>query len=433
LTQPTPPSSRGTRRDFLAASTAVGLGALSGLAPSVHAAGSDVLRVGLIGCGGRGTGAASNALRADPHVKLVAMGDVFKDRIQQSLTDLRNEDDIVGKIDVKPENCFDGLDNYKKVLASGVDVVLLCTPPGFRPQHLAAAVKAGKHAFVEKPMAVDPSGVRSVLASCREAKKKNLAIMAGFCYRYEKAKRETIKRVHDGQIGDIVALHTTYNTTPVWVRRREKGWTDLEYQIRNWYYFTWLSGDHIAEQHCHSLDKMAWAMKDEPPVRAVGMGGRQVRTGPEYGHIFDHHAVVFEYKSGVKLFSFCRQQGGHTAKDISDYVMGTAGTCSVMQHRITGKRPWQHRRSRKVRDNMYQNEHDELFASIRKGVPINDGEWMAKSTLLAVMGRMATYTGQVVTWEHVLKSEESLMPPKLAWDMKLGTPPVAMPGITPLR
>jgi predicted dehydrogenase len=419
-----------SRRDFLKTSAVSVAGATIAhlsTVPPVHAAGNDVLRVGLIGCGGRGTGAAAQALNADADVKLVAMGDAFADRLQESLGRLRDDASLTGKIDVKPENCFVGFEAYKQVLSSGVDVVLLTSPPHFRPLHLRAAVDAGKHVFAEKPVAVDAPGVHGVLAACEDAKKKNLSIVSGLCYRYEHAKRETMKRVHDGAIGAIVALHCSYNTGPLWMKPRQLGWSDMEWQMRNWLYFTWLSGDHIVEQHVHSLDKMAWAMSDESPVRASGLGGRQVRTQPEYGHIFDHHAVVFEYANGVKLFSFCRQQAG-CANDVSDHIMGTKGTCEVQKHTIRGQNPW-HYEGKK--DDMYQNEHNELFASIRAGKPINNGEYMAKSTLMAIMGRMATYTGKVITWEMALNSREDLSPPKYEFG-PLPVPPVAMPGITKL-
>ncbi len=418
------PTAGATRRDFLAASAA-GAAALAGLAPAVHAAGGDTLRVGLVGCGGRGTGAATQALHADPAVKLVAMGDMFADRLDASLSQLKSDGDISAKIDVKDDHRFTGFDACKQVLAGGVDVVLLATPPHFRPAHLKAAVEAGKHVFCEKPVAVDAPGVRAVFEACREAKKKNLAVVSGLCYRYQRAKRETMKRVHDGAVGDIVALHTNYNTHGLWHKKREPGMSDMEWQLRNWLYFTWLSGDHIVEQHIHSLDKMAWAMRDEPPAKAFGLGGRQSRTRPEFGHIFDHHAVCFEYKNGVKLFSYCRQQDG-TANDVTDYVLGTAGTCDVMKHAIAGKNPW---RYRGPKEDMYQNEHDELFASIRSGKPINDGEWMTQSTLLAIMGRMATYTGQVITREMALNSKEDLSPAKYELG-PLPTPEVARPGVT---
>jgi predicted dehydrogenase len=291
--------------------------------------------------------------------------------------------------------------------------------------HLKAAVEAGKHLFVEKPVAVDAPGVRAVMAACAEAKRKNLSLVSGLCYRYENSKRETMKRVHEGAVGDIVALQTSYYTGPLWMYPRQEGWSDMEWQLRNWLYFTWLSGDHIVEQHIHSLDKMAWAMKDQTPLRASGTGGRQVRTGPEFGHIFDHHAVVFEYPHGVKLFSYCRQQAG-CAHDITDHILGTKGRCDVMQHAISGEHKW---RYKGPEEDMYQNEHNELFASIRAGKPIDNGDYMTKSTLMAILGRMATYTGQVITWEMALNSKEDLTPPRYEF-RPLAVAPVAKPGIT---
>jgi predicted dehydrogenase len=416
------------RRDFLTTTAgAAGATLLSGLAPAVHAAGSDTLKVGLIGCGNRGTGAAAQALHADPNVKLVAMGDMFADRLQGSLKNLKRDSELAQKIDVKPETCFTGFDAYKKVIASGVDVVLLTAPPGFRPLHLKAAVDAGKHIFCEKPMAVDGPGVRSIIATVAEARKKNLALVAGFCYRYMKAKRELMKRIHGGDIGKIVALQCTYNTGGLWHRSRE-GWDDMTWQLRNWLYFTWLSGDHIVEQACHSLDKMAWAMHDEPPLKCVGTGGRQVRTGKEFGHIFDHFSIVYEYPGDVKMFHMSRQQAGCASKT-ADCIMGTEGVANIVEmrdHWITGKKKW---RSRRDNDDMYQNEHDELFASIRAGKPINDGERMAKSTLLAIMGRMAAYTGQEITWQAALNSKEDLTPAKYEFG-PLAVAPVAQPGVT---
>jgi predicted dehydrogenase len=402
----------------------------AGLAPAlaVHAGGSDVLRIGLVGCGGRGTGAATQALTADPHIKLIAMGDLFADHLQHSLGVLKADETIANKIDVKEDHCFVGWDAYKQVLATPIDVVLLASPPHFRPLHLKAAIEAGKHVFAEKPVAVDAPGVRSVIATCQEARKKNLAVVSGLCYRYEHAKRETMKRVHDGAVGEIIALHTTYNHSGLWMKPRQSSWSDMEWQVRNWLYFTWLSGDHIVEQHVHSLDKMAWAMKDEYPLRAGGTGGRQSRVQPEYGHIFDHHAVVFEFPKGVKCFSYCRQQDG-CHKEVSDYVIGSEGVCDVMKHTIQGKHRWRYRSADGSKDDMYQNEHDELFASIRGGKPINNGDYMTKSTLMAIMGRMATYTGQIITWEQSLNSKEDLTPSKYEFG-PLPVPPVAMPGIT---
>ena len=422
-----------SRRDFLKTSAAAG--AALALVPAVHAAGSDVLRVGLIGCGSRGTGAASQALKADKNVKLVAMGDAFADRIESSLGELHNDAELAAKIDVPAERRFKGFDAYKHVLATNVDVVLLTTPPGFRPIHFQAAVAAGKHVFAEKPVAVDAPGIRKVLEACAEAKKKNLSVVAGLCWRYHHGMRQTMQRVHGGAIGDLVALHTQYNTGRLWVKtlkeKAQNGWSDMEWQMRNWLYFTWLSGDHIVEQHVHSLDKMAWAMKDEYPIKAVGTGGRQVRTSPDYGHIFDHHAVVFEYRSGVKLFSYCRQQAG-CDNDVSDTLMGTRGICHINANgpgaaTISGPNAWQLRPRRD--DNMYQTEHNELFAAIRAGKPINNGEYVCKSSLLAIMGRMASYTGKVITWDKALNSKEDLSPAKYAFG-PLAVPPVARPGIT---
>ncbi|MHB1424498.1 MAG: Gfo/Idh/MocA family protein [Gemmataceae bacterium] len=426
-----------TRRDFLAGAAAAAAGTtLPSLLPAVHAAGSDILRIGLIGCGGRGTGAAEQALQADNNTRLVALGDVFEDRLQYSLQSLQKNKSVGRRVEVKPDSCFTGFDAYKSVIELS-DVVLLTTPPHFRPLHLKAAVAAGKHVFAEKPCAVDGPGVRAVLKACADAKQKNLSIVAGLCWRYHHGMRETMKRVHDGTIGDITALQCTYYTTTPWKRQRQAGWSDMEWQLRNWLFFTWLSGDFNVEQHVHSLDKMAWAMRDEYPVRATGCGGRQVRTEPVYGHIFDHHTVVYEFANGVKLFSACRQQPGCPG-DVSDHIMGTKGTCHIETSSpprgiITSgnKKLWQsvHASRKAIPDDMYQNEHDELFASIRAGKPINNGEWMARSTLMAIMGRMATYTGQVIEWDKALSSKEDLTPPAYEFG-PLPVAPVARPGVT---
>ncbi|HVX11976.1 MAG TPA: Gfo/Idh/MocA family oxidoreductase [Pirellulales bacterium] len=426
VTKPVIPS----RREFLKQTGAtVGGAALAGtlsMARSAHAGGDDVLKVGLIGCGNRGTGAAKNALLADKNVKLTAMGDTFADRIADSLKSLKTEVPE-NKIDVVPERCFVGFDAYQKVLESDIDVVLLCSPPHFRPAHFQAAVAAGKHIFAEKPVAVDAPGVRSVLATAEEARKKGLSVVSGLCWRYHQPKREVIGRIHDGAIGDVVAMQVNYNTGGLWVKPRKPEWSDMEWQIRNWLYFTWLSGDHNVEQHIHSLDKAAWVMKDEPPVRATGLGGRQVRVQPEYGNVFDHHAVVYEYANGVKLFAFCRQQD-KCSSDVNDYILGTKGKVDVMAHSITGETNWRYP-PRGPQPNMYQVEHDELFASIRSGKPIDNSLYMARSTMLAIMGRMATYTGQTITWDQALNSQEDLTPPTYDWT-SLPVAAVALPGVT---
>lgn len=425
------PSSLANRRGFLkssAFSTAATLAAAA--ATPVHAAGGDQLRIGLIGCGGRGRGAADNALKADRNVKLVALGDAFPDKIDGAVAELKRslgEKLFAEKVDVPPERRFTGFDAYKHVIDTS-DVVLLCTPPGFRPTHLRAAVEAGKHIFCEKPMAVDGPGIRSVIQSAEAAKQKKLCLVSGFCFRYDLPKRETVRRIHDGAIGDVVAIHCNYNTNPIWHVERTPSMTDMEWQMRNWYYFTWLSGDHNVEQHIHNLDKAAWVMRDIYPVSAVGLGGRQVRIDPKFGHIFDHHAVVYEYANGTKLFSFCRQMK-NCFNDVSDHLMGTRGSCQLMQHAIDGPHKWQYRGSA---PNMYQQEHDELFAGIRAGAALNDGGFMAFSTLMGIMGRMATYTGQKVTWQQALNSKEDLTPPQLEMSASLPVPPVARPGFTKL-
>jgi len=425
-----------SRRDFLKTSATVGavLAAPAILPGRLFAAdNSETLRIGLIGCGGRGRGAAANALKADPNVALVAMGDAFPDALEDGLKSLQRSEEIAPKVKVTPDKCFVGLDAYQKVLTSGVDVVLLATPPGFRPQHLQAAVAAGKHIFCEKPMATDAPGVRSVLASAAEAKKKNLSLVAGFCYRYNTGVRAFMEQVHNGAVGDIRVIHTCYNTAGVWEKQRKPEWTEMEWQMRNWYYYTWLSGDHIVEQAVHNLDKMSWLMKDAPPKSCIALGGRQVRTAPKFGQIYDHFAVVYDYDNDVRGFHFCRQQND-TFADTSDHVWGADGVGHIVRaftgpFVIRGKTNWRHPREEKPRD-MYQIEHDELFASIRSGKPINDGEWMAQSTMLAIMGRMAAYTGQQITWEDAMNSKENLFPEKLAWDAPISVPPVAMPGFT---
>jgi predicted dehydrogenase len=418
------------RRRFLKTSAAAA-SALT-FASGVHAGGDGVLRVGLVGCGGRGTGAASQALRADREVRLVALADAFEDRANSCYNQLRSDAAIREKVDVPPERRYHGFDAYQNVIEQS-DVVLLCTPPGFRPMHLEAAVRANKHVFCEKPMAVDAPGVRRVIAAAQDARRRNIALVSGFCWRYHPGMRATFERIHNNAVGDITALQCTYNTGPIWVRQREDGWTDMQYQMRNWYYFTWLSGDFNVEQHCHSIDKMVWAMRNAHPVRCVGLGGRQVRTGPEYGHIYDHMSVVYEFENGIKCFSNCRQMRGRVANDVSDYVMGTQGTVDVMRHRITGPNAWRYPQDQERRDtNMYQVEHNELFASIRNGRHINDGDWMATSTLMAIMGRMACYTGQEVTWDQAMNSRQDLSPASYRWDQELPQWEVARPGITRL-
>jgi predicted dehydrogenase len=425
---------RHSRRAFLAKSMVSGAaacGALS-LANRAHAAGDDVLKIGLVGCGGRGTGAAANALGADKNCKLVAMADAFSDRLQTSLQTLKNK--FGDKVAVDPDHCFVGLDAGQKLIDSGIDVVLLCEPPHFRPMHLKAAVDAGKHVFAEKPVAVDAPGVRSVLASTEEAKKKNLNLVAGLCWRYDLGVRETIGRVHDGAIGEIRSIQECFLSGTLWQRPRRPDWTEMIYQLRNWMYFTWLSGDCIAEQHVHSLDKAAWIMHDQPPTAAWGVGGRQVRTDPKWGDIFDHHSVVYEYDNGVRVHAYCRQMAG-CYSDVSDIVIGANGQADIIKHTIKGNNNW---RYTGPRPSMTDVEHQELFAAIRSGKTINNGEYLAHSTMLAILGRMVDYTGQKLTWDQAINSTQSLVPASYSFDAEPptlpgpdGKYPIAIPGVTP--
>jgi len=435
-----PPTGHSTasRRDFLKTSGTVlagsALAANAGIARSAHPGGFDTIKIGLVGCGGRGTGAATDALGADKNMILTAMGDVFPDAIERSIAQLQRDGAIREKLDISPDNRFVGLDAYQKVINSGVDAVLMCTPPGFRPKHLAAAIAANKHVFCEKPMATDGPGVRSVLDTAAKAKEKNLALVAGFCWRYDYARREIFKRIHEGELGTIRTIYATYYTGPVKPMQppdaRKPGCTDVEWQIRNWYNFTWLSGDGLVEQAVHSVDKVAWAMKDNPPAKAVAVGGRQLPN--HEGNIFDHFEINYEWSDGTRAFMGCRQIPGCWNQN-ADYIIGSKGTAQIgvkpnrAAVEIVGETPW---RYGGPGNNMYQTEHAELYASIRAGKPINDGIWMSTSTLMAIMGRMAAYTGQEITWDMALKSQERLVPDPLDWNMKLDLPKMAMPGLT---
>jgi myo-inositol 2-dehydrogenase/D-chiro-inositol 1-dehydrogenase len=424
------------RRQFLqtsATATVAGtvLGTLtSARANAFHTGGNGVLKVGLVGCGGRGTGAAVQALRADPEAQLVAMGDTFADHIEKSLNNIKKdlanqESSLESKLAVTPDTCFTGFDAYKQVIDSGVDVVLLCSPPHFRPMQLKYAIEKNKHVFAEKPVAVDIPGVRSVMQSCEEAEKKGLCVVGGLCYRYNLPMRETVERIHDGAIGDIVALNVNYLTNTLKYRNRQADWSDMEYQLRNWANYVWLSGDHNVEQHIHSLDKAAWVMKDEPPVSAIGVGGRQSRD-PSIGNIFDHFAIVYEYANGTRLFASCRQMNGCDS-DVSDHIIGTKGRSNLMRHSIVGEKPW--RSKIKNPPNMWQREHDEMFPAIRAGKPINNGLYLCRSNVLAIMGRMAAYTGQRITWEQAMNSQEDFSLEKYEWG-PLPIAPIAKPGFT---
>jgi predicted dehydrogenase len=420
-----------TRRDFVRASAGLAAAAMTvGLPLRAGAARSgNRLRIGVIGCGGRGTGAASNALESSPDVEIVALADVLPDHLDLCRKDLSELDGgRAERAKVSPERCHSGFDAYKALLASDVDLVILATPPHFRHIHLAAAVAAGKHVFMEKPVAVDGPGIRSVLESAQAAADKRLCIVAGTQRRHEKSYLESMARLRDGAIGTIVAARCYWTQGGLWMHERQPAWSDMEWQLRNWLYFTWLSGDHIVEQHVHNLDVVNWAIGAHP-LRASGMGGRQVRTSPAYGHVFDHFAVEYEYPGGVTVQSMCRQIDGCSSR-VEEVVVGTLGTCRTRpgSGRIEGPSAW---RFKGENPNPYVQEHVDLLAAIASGTPVNEAKQVAESTLTAIMGRMSAYTGKDVTWEQALNSKESLSPESYTMG-PLPVPPVAVPGRTPL-
>jgi len=420
------PKTPQARRDFLKAGALI-----AGFPAILSAQSTKAIKVGLVGCGGRGTGAASQALNADDYSELTAMADVYQERIDESLDTLRKASDgkISHKVKVDPKNQFVGLDAYQKLIDSGVDVVLLATPPGFRPEQIRAVIEAGTHVFCEKPVAVDAPGIRHVLESVKIAQQKNISLVSGFCWRYSNYIKETFEQVASGAIGDIVAYYATYYTSPVKpmpdASERPAGMSDVEWQIRNWYNFSWLCGDGLVEQAVHSVDKVAWAMKDQPPVSCVATGGRQIPA--KGGNIYDHFEVNYLYPNNVRAFVGCRQMEG-CYNENSDYILGTKGNATIGRGpmpRIEGEKKWTFQGTKY---DMYQAEHDALFASIRQGKPINNGVRMVTSTMLAIMGRMAAYTGQQVTWEQAMNSQEKLGPDKLEWNMSLPVAPMPLPG-----
>lgn len=435
----TPQSSR---RDFIKTSGAAVFGGTlaSQLAfphVSLGAPAGEKLKIGWVGCGGRGTGAANQALNADSNIELWAVGEAFRDKIDSGLETLKAQfKDKPEKINVAEERKFVGLDAYQKVIDSGVDVVILTTSPGFRPLHIKAAVEAGKHVFCEKPMAVDAPGLRSVMESVKKAKEKKLALVDGFVWRWTHGNREAYKRIHEGAIGDVHVAYASYYTGsvdryPKWNRQNTK--TDVEWMIRRWYYFTWLSGDHIVEQAIHSIDKLMWTMKDEPPMKCISTGGRQLKNNPEYGHIYDHFTVEYHWENGAKGYLFTRQfDKCYNAN--TDTVFGTKGVydgeSGGKRHIIRGDNPWRWKPPEGFRDNGYETEHEEMYASIRSGSPINTGDRFCKTTLAAIMGRMSAYTGKEITWDMAMNSKEDTYPKNLTWETKIPVPPVAMPGIT---
>jgi predicted dehydrogenase len=446
MTQPTP-NGRPTRRSFLKTTAAVAGTALAAeaLAPQLYAAGSDTIKVGLIGCGGRGSGAATNVLHSAKGVQVVAIGDVFKRRVRECrdhLLRVSRSQEVAGldnSVDLPEARCHAGLDAYEKVINTpGVNYIILATPPGFRPLHIQAAVAAGKNIFTEKPVSVDGPGSRKVLAAYEDAQKKGLGIAAGTQRRHQEGYLETMKRVHDGEIGELVLLRAYWNGGGIWFRKREdvagfaEKVTDLAYQLHNWYHFLWVCGDHICEQHVHNLDVCNWAMKTHP-IRALGMGsrighhpGRPEGEPAVAGNIFDNFAIEYEYPGGARMLSMCRQIP-NCENSVSEALHGTKGFCQVNSYTINGKRV--HGRDRV---DPYVQEHTDLIASIRAGKPINELKNVAESSLTAVLGRMSAYTGKAVSWAQALNSKQDTFPEKLDWDMALSVDPVPIPGKTRL-
>tara|TARA_R110002049_G_scaffold308754_1_gene513866 strand:- start:4006 stop:5334 length:1329 start_codon:yes stop_codon:yes gene_type:complete len=431
-----------SRRHFVKGSSLAAGGLL--LTPSILTATTfkakeKKLKLAVVGCGGRGTGAVTQALKADKNVELVAMADAFQDRLDNSFENLNKIFDA-SRINVKPSMKFVGFGSYKKAIDEA-DVVILSTPPGFRPQHFEYAVSQGKHVFMEKPVATDVAGIKKVLKAAKVAKEKNLNVVLGLQRRYQSNYQKANSLIQDGAIGNIISGQVYWNGGGVWVRPRQDNWTEMEYQMRNWYYFNWLCGDHILEQHVHNIDVANWFLGGYP-VKAQGMGGREVRKGKDHGQIFDHHFVEFEYANGAIISSQCRHQQGCLTR-VSEAFQGTEGTChtsggsNTVLKSYSGNNIYTH--DPENDKNPYQVEHDRLFAAIRSGEVINNVEYGAKSTMTAIMGRMATYSGQEITWEKAMAAELNIVPDEnqLSFDAmppvnpdEFGNYPVPVPGKT---
>lgn len=430
-----------TRRQFLATSSLLAGATLAGtlaISRSAYAAGSDGLKIGLIGCGGRGSGSVANAFLVNKGARLTAMADAFPDRALAARSNLKQQ--FGDQVAVDDSHCFSGFDAYQKLIASGVDVAILAQTPHFRPMHIEACIEAGIHVFAEKPMAVDAPGVRRVLAAGEKARQKKLSFVSGFQTRYSPGNREAVKRVQEGEIGDLVSIEGVYNTGPVWHRGRLPEWTEMEFQLRNWYYFTWLSGDHLVEQHIHFIDSVGWLMRDEPPLHAWGYGGRAQRVEAKFGDIFDHHSVVYEYANGPRVYALTRQQSGCFDGTYAT-VFGTKGQFrregSARQTGLftnQGRLLWQMPQDTEAPE---ANRYREMFAAMQAGNPINDSLSMARSTMLGILGRMATHSGQRITWDDALASNKVLAPERYAWDAAPpvlprpdGSYPYPIPGVT---
>lgn len=430
-------SVRWSRRQFLQRTAATGAAAYSALslARSVHAAGSDVIKIGLIGCGGRGSGAAVNAMNAGKDVRLVAMADVFAERIENSLPLVKKEKP--DQVAVDDAHRFVGFDAYEKLIHSDVDVVLIAAASHFHPVFLKAAVDAGKHVFCEKPAAIDVPGLKMAKAASEQAKQKNLCLVSGLCWRYDLGVREVIKRILDGAIGEIIAIEMTYLRAPYVLRERQPGWNEMQYQLQNWYHFNWLSGDDPLQSLIHNMTMVSWMLGDVPPKQVWGMGGRQVCLEPKYGDVFDHQAMVYEYANGVRVFGYSRDIPG-CYNDNTNVVLGTKGRAYMPGvPRIEGAKKWHYQGPK---PSMYDVEHKELFEAIRAGKPINNGDYMCTDTMMGIVAQLTCYTGQQLTWDEAMKSQATFALPRYGWDVEPpvkpgpnGQYPTAMPGITAFR
>lgn len=432
ITQASVPTT--TRRGFLQTSAlaAATLGTLD-LSRSAHAAGGDTLRIGMIGCGGRNSGAILQALNADPGARLVAMCDLFLDRIHAKRALIQK--DKPDQVSVPDDHCFTGFDGYQRVIENS-DVVLIANAAKFHPLHLLAGVRAGKHVFVEKPHAIDPAGIRTVVEACDLARQKGLSVLSGLHSRHHPGYAETVQRIHDGAIGEVVALEENFLRAPYGVVNRVPGLTEVQYQCSNQYHFTWLSGDDVVQSLVHNLDRSSWVLRGQTPIKAHGLGGRSTSIGEPYGNVFDHHSVIYEFANGVRVYAFCRTINGCYDED-SSIVLGSKGRASIKACRIWGETNWRWQ----GQADPYQLEQNAFFAAIRSGKPMNCGDYMARSTLIAIMGQLACYTGGEVTWDQISKStfQYAPAPNQCSWEMKPptkpgpdGVYPVYTPGLTRL-
>ena len=429
-----------SRRDFLKGSTAALAGAaLAGslnVSRTAHAAGNEQIKVVLIGCGGRGNGAVVDCLTADPAVKVIAVADAFEDRAQKTAERLRAHKEFASRVDLPAERVFAGLDAYQKAIAAGPDLCILTTPPGFRPMLYAAAIQAGKHVFMEKPCCVDAAGFRSLMETNKLADEKGLKVGVGFQRRHTPSYVETVRRIQDGAIGAITLLRAYWNGSGIWYRRREPDMTEMQFQVHNWYHFNWLSGDNICEQHIHNLDVCNW-IKNDHPVEANGMGGctaRYLGDNKGMGQIFDHHFVEFTYSDGTKMYSQCRHMQ-HCFNNVGEAIHGTKGEANPSGS-IKGENEWKFDGRREKSVSPMTQEHMDLIAAIRSGATYNEGYHGATSSMTAVLGRMATYSGQVVHWDEAVAKGTTEFPAELAWNAKApvepdqdGNYPIPMPGV----